>query len=509
MRSPLTTSVVALVLLAAAGGAAAQTPPCQGRACVDQKWQALHQLAVDQLKVLELTRVTSVPADLTTEDAVQARNRATTGASIIAAVDAVEPDDSSAAATVRRLAGAIKTNPEGTEAGLVIAPFALAGCDVLPGLELTFAALKADLTRIGVSYTKNASPELGEVWKTPAACPTEARIKKLERPRNFYVNACTAVVAEAPETIGEGSGLAESERAAYGSRMAQARMACGFVSTADAGTGRTLPEAIALVRRAVEIINIVGARTDRVIPRPVVDRALGLAPEATALTNWTLASGTSCYEPEDIRGYFRQLYWRVRTWKVAGSVSFDLFPRTYGFSPDDSQLPRGEVKSNEARLGFSTARAGTEFGAGVGVGRSRDKLNDELRAHISPSVSIARAFSLIGKSPLTTNGELNALDGEMPPRLVVGLSAAIQVAVNKRESQDTRFNSVKIQPHLDFLVSETLSFRLGIPIKAEIVVRAKKDAQPETATTPAKPAVVEKRALQWTVPVAIVAVLKL
>jgi hypothetical protein len=168
------------------------------------------------------------------------------------------------------------------------------------------------------------------------------------------------------------------------------------------------------------------------------------------------------------------------------------------------------VKSGEARIDFSTARAGTEFSAGIGLGRSREKLEDELRGYIGPSISIAHAFSLLPKkSPLTTNGELNTMDGEIPPRLVVGLSAAIQVAVDKRESQDTRFNSVKVQPHLDFLINDTLSFRLGIPVSGEIVVRDPKDAQPETPTTPAQPAVAEKRALQWTLPVAIVAVLKL
>ena len=101
------------------------------------------------------------------------------------------------------------------------------------------------------------------------------------------------------------------------------------------------------------------------------------------------------------------------------------------------------------------------------------------------------------------------MDGEIPPRLVIGLSAAVQVAVKRRESQDTRFNAVKVQPHLDFVVNDTLSFRLAVPVTAEIVVRARKDAVPETPTAPARPAVAERRALQWTVPVAIVAVLKL
>lgn len=510
MRAHLIAPVFA-AMLALPLAAAAQTSPCEGRTCVEQKWEALRQRAIEQLQRDEPTRTMSVPADLRTPEANRERHRATAQSSIIASVDPVEADDSTAAATVRRLAGAIKTNPEGTEAGIVIAPFALAGSDVLPGLELTFAALEGDFTRTGVSYTKDASPKLADVWKAPAACPIPPRIKKLERPHEFYLTACTAVVAAVPETVGETSGLSEPERAAYATRMAQARLACGLTRDPASTAASTMPEAIALVRRAVEIVNSVGALTDAIIPRNVLGISLGLAPTATALTNWTLASSTSCYSGDDIQGYFRQLYWRAGTWKLAGSVSFDLFPRKYGFSPDDSTLPNGDVRSGEARLDFSHTREATEFSAGVAFGRSRDELGDELRGYVGPSASIARAFSLLPKKrPLrTTEGELNVVDGELPPRLVLGFSTAIEVAVNKRASQDTRFNKVKIQPHLDFLINETLSFRLGVPIRGEIAVRKAEEAVEATPTTPAKPAVVEKRALQWTLPVAIIAVIKM
>jgi hypothetical protein len=511
MRARLTSTLTVVVLLASAGRAAAQGTTCEGRTCVERQWQALYDHAVEQIKEADQARRGKpAPDDLTNEQAVRTRQLATTQSSIIAAVDAVEPDDSTAAATVRRLAGAIKTNPEGTEAGLVIAPFALAGADVLPGLEVTFAALKDDFTRAGMSYTKDASPKLVDVWKTPDACPIAPRVKKLQRPEHFYFTACTAVIAAVPAILSETSGLPEAERTAYGKRMSPARMACGFVDPGGSSAVATLPEAIALVRRAVQTTNEVGAHTDGVIPEQAAAMALGLAAEATALTDWTLAAATSCYDAADIQGYFRRLYWDVRTWKLAGSVSVDLFPRKYGFSPDDSELPNGDVKSGEARVDFSTARAGTEFSAGFAWGRSRDALDDELRAYVGPAAAIAHAFSLLPKkSPLTTNGELNVVDGELPPRLVVGLSAAIQSLVHRREFQDTRVDSVKIQPHLDFLINETLSFRLGVPIEAEIVVRKKKAAAAETPTTPATPEVPEKRALQWTLPVAIIAVLKL
>ena len=514
--------IAGAVVLLSAPLAAGQTPaatPCTGRDCVVQKWQALHQHALEQLQRGERSSDGRSPQLI---GAVEAREEATRQASIIAAVDPVEPDDSTAAATVRRLAGAIKTNPEGTEAGLVIAPFALAGSDVLPGLEVTFAALKDDFTRAGTSYTWDRSPKLADIWEEPPACPvTDRELAKLEEPHDFYLNACSRVVAAVPERLAAGGGLSAEDRETYYKRVHRARIACGLALPNQPGDSpvATLSEAIVLVGQAVGTVHHAAARADGAIPPDVATLSIGLSGEASDLEVWRQPSPTACYSDDDVRGYFRRLYWKHRTLKFAVGASFELFPRKYGFSPDGSDLPNGDVKSGEARMDFSTGKSGTEFSFGAGFGRSRDKLDDDLRGYVPVSFSVARAFSLLPKKqPLLkprqaqssgTARELNVVDGELPPRLILGLSAAVQLAVDKRESQETSINSVKLQPHIDFLISETLSFRLGIPLKGEIVVREKKDAVAETPTTPAKPATTEKRDLQWTVPVAIVAVLKL
>lgn len=515
MRANLLLTLSAVMLVVPAASAAGQTPAptCAPADCAARKWADLHAFAIEQLTANDAgvrpARYDELKAD------VQGREAATRQASIGAAVDALEPDDSTGAATVRRLAGAIKANPEGTEAGLVIAPFALAGSETLAGLEVTFAALKNDFTRTGVSYTFDGSPTLAEVWANPKTCPLKPRIEKLEEPKAFYLSACAGVVAELPDTI---PSLSADDRAEYQLRLRRSRIACGLV-TPNAGETRAerLADAITQVRHAVEVTNELALRVSEGFPAPVVARALGLAAKTRELTDWGPALWTACYSDEDVRGHLARLYWNHRTWKFAVGASFDLFPRKYGFSPDDSPLPKGDAKSGEARLDFSTAKAGTELSIGAGFGRSRDKLTDGLRGYVPVSFSMARAFSLLKKRPLlatredasVTDRELNVVDGELSPRLVLGLSAAIQIAVNKRDSQETSFNSVKIQPHVDFLINDTLSFRLGVPFTGEIVVREKKDAVAETPTSPAKPAVTEKRALQWTVPVTIVAVLKL
>jgi hypothetical protein len=515
MRVAVVITLSAFWFSAPASTATAQTAAlaCAPAECAARKWNELHEFAIQQLKENDKDRRPAPYPELKAD--VEAREAATRQASVAAAVDPLEPDDSAGAATVRRLAGAIKTNPEGTEAGLSIAPFALAGSEMLAGLEFSVAALKDDLTRAGVTYTFDGSPTLAEVWRDPQTCPLQPRIDALEKPKSFFLAACSTVVAELPYAT---LSLSADESREYGRTLRRAQIACGLV-TPRAGETRVdrLPDALAQIRKAVELANTLAQEAHVELSPPVVVRALGLSASASEFRDWGPALWTECYSDKDIRGHLVRLYWNHRTWKLAVGASFDLFPRKYGFSPDGSELPKGDTKSGEVRLGFSTVKAGTEVGVSTGFGRSRDKLVDELRSYIPVSFSVAKAFSLLKRRPLTTYSDreresvpaLNVVDGGLPPRLVLGFSAAVQLALDKRESQETSFNAVRIQPHIDFLINSTLSFRLGIPLRGEIAVRDKKEAVAETPTSPATPAVAEKRALQWTVPVALVAVLKL
>ena len=489
------------VLMLGIGNSEAQ--PQTPRDAVEKKWEAIRAVAVDQLN-----RAARVAADAD----VQARDEATRQASIIAAVDAVEPDDSSAAATVRRLAGAIKTNPEGTEAGVVVAPFVLAGSDRFRGLEITLAALEDDFTRTGASYTWDRSPTLANVWEPPKACGvTEDRLRALDTPRAFFVNFCTEVVAALPATLPNSVQLSPDDRGDYAKRIPQARLACGLdPQPAGATAATTLPEAVAILTITVGVVNRVSAASEGVVPREAAIMSLVARQDAAALATWKMPDSTSCFDSDGIRAHFQQLYWKHAKPKFAVSASWDLFPRKFGFSPDESALPQGEAKTAEVRGDFSYARAAKEVSFGIGVGRAREELTDDLRTYVGPSFSFAHAFSLLPNRPLlTADGTLNVTDGVLPPRLVTGLSMSIQVALEKPESQDARFNSVRVQPHVDFLINETISFRLGIPIKGEIVERKAKEAQPATPTTPEVPAVAGQRSLQWTIPFALVAVLKL
>ncbi len=484
--------LVWLLLLASPPAAAnSQTVRPEVPVAVQEKWQAIRAHAEAQVRGQTVNpRAQSMAAE------PSAKDEAARGTSVSAAADAVDPSVGNAAATVQRLAGAIKTGPVGTEAGLVIAPFVLADMSWGRGLELTFAALKADVTRLGGSYTFVRPESDADLWQAPPACDVDTA--PLDEPREYFLTACTEVVPL----------LDPSNR-----EVQAARISCGLdVPRPDQPAVASMVEALANIRAVVRW----AARQS--VTDPAVVRfdtrahvaAAGIQVLSDEIESWTQPTRTSCYADSDVKGYFQQLYWDRGTRRLAVGAQWDLFPRKSGFSPDGSDLPRGETQAWQARVDLAYSKRGLELVAGMGIGESRAKLTDPLTKAVTVSGSVARAFTLLRSAPLRDDkGRLKSRGGELPPRLVIGLAASAEFAPDRPDSQETAVNKALVQPYLDFIVSNTLSFRLGIPVRAETAVLDAKAAVAPTATSPGSPAVLEKRALQWTVPVAIVAVLKM
>jgi hypothetical protein len=407
------------------------------------------------------------------------RNQAASTSSVSAAADAVEPDDSTAAATVRRLAGAIRLNPDGTEAGIVVAPFLLAGSCSLKGLELTLASLEGDRTRFGASYTVARAPQLDE--KDVAAiprCDVAASIAdSVEEARRFFVPACVKVVAlfaQKPEPD-----RTKEETRALG--------VCGLANQ----PARRLSEAVTTVAAAV--IEAAGGTSGA-----TTIAALEMQPLAASIqSSWKLPTPYSCHTATEEGLYLQRLFWSKAKTKFAASLISDHFPRRFGFSPDGSSLPHGERNAWELRADFSRAKGAFEWALGAGLAGSREGPDDGWSQTLTPSLALAQAFTLLSGKPLQKDGVLNSDDGGLPPHLVLGLAAKAEIALDRPHNQTSSFNSIRIQPYLDFLISDTLSFRLGVPIKGVIAERPAKDDD------------AGQRSLQWTVPVSIVTVLKL
>jgi hypothetical protein len=177
------------------------------------------------------------------------------------------------------------------------------------------------------------------------------------------------------------------------------------------------------------------------------------------------------------------------------SGRFDAHSHKFGINPKPSEeLPHGQIADGEVRVEVSYGAKRIELIAGAGYGKMRGTISEPLRSYISPSLSFALVVgSLTQDSLIDENGVIRLVDGKLPPRLVVGLDASLRCALEKPEIQDQRVQKVTMTAFVDFRFTENLAVRLGAPVSAVMVVR------PADSTT--TPPVIEKRGLQWTVPV--------
>ncbi|HEX2869894.1 MAG TPA: hypothetical protein VHP33_01535, partial [Polyangiaceae bacterium] len=126
---------------------------------------------------------------------------------------------------------------------------------------------------------------------------------------------------------------------------------------------------------------------------------------------------------------------------------------------------------------------------------------DDFGVYVAPSISVSFVLGSLSADALYKEGKLNVVDGKVPPRLVAGLNADLEYAFDPPASQATHVNKFGATAFVDFLFTKELAFRLGIPVKAQIVTREADDK--------AVPKVTEKKGLQWSVPVFLTSAIKM
>jgi hypothetical protein len=209
-----------------------------------------------------------------------------------------------------------------------------------------------------------------------------------------------------------------------------------------------------------------------------------------------------CYDSDDIKKALAQASWSHERYRAGVSFTVDTFALVFGFNPKPSEaLTKGEGSRVEGRIDGARAAGGLEMHVGAGVGRSRDALSDPYQLYVAPSLSFAITVASLSADPLTVNGKLNTLDGKLPPRLVVGVDGEVQYVFDPPTEQATHFSTVKATLFADFLFTDALGFRLGVPLRGKVVKRE--------ADTTAVPPVAAERDLQWSIPVFFTSVLKM
>ena len=201
-------------------------------------------------------------------------------------------------------------------------------------------------------------------------------------------------------------------------------------------------------------------------------------------------------EGKTIAAAYRKYIWDEEKGKNQFGIggTMDLFNVMWGFNPDsDKELPDGDISKWQIRSEYAYKEPRMEHILGVGFGKSRKELGDELQDFISVSYAFDYlTCRIVGDNFLNDKGKLN-------PHLIVGIEFLLDLSLDHPESQKNALEKCSTLFHADFIFTEKLSFRLGIPIQGEISVRKKNEGE----------GIEEKRELQWSVPIFLTTVLKM
>jgi hypothetical protein len=397
---------------------------------------------------------------------------------------ALDPDTAGNASS--RTSAGIKTDLEGVEAGVSLNPGVLLSLNnnTLRELSISIASLDDSRSRFGLAWSREIAPTLltpASVGLAPCKVDLPSFAEELDRLESSFETVCERVVQIIPQPANQPE------------VWFSAQIACGYKPKQD-GNDPGLTEAIDGIGKVVE-----GARDPRV-------RGAMLASKAfyDDLMAFKPLDPTSCYGEKALQRGYAQTAWAAGRHRIGLSANIDLLPRVFGFNPDpDMTLPDGDVQAWKARAEYAFARRGNELAISAGYGRSRATANDELSGTLSTSLSFTGLPRALTGEPLETKGRLNIINGKLPAHFALGASVRADFAMSPPASQDTflHLSALEAALFVDFHVTDELSFRLGIPVKGEIVVR--------DADAMASPPVEEKRALQWTLQPFVATVLKI
>jgi hypothetical protein len=420
------------------------------------------------------------------------------------------------------LSGALSTNLEGVVAGLSVSPIGLLNKDASPmvaALNIVVASLEEDRTRLGLKWSYEWSHVTSEKVKANATCllhdmsdmerasfidSTDAAFRQLRAP---FVTVCERNIEPWTESdLPDAQTLArlETDATEAGVTRLRARAACGLPP--DSPDARrlslepapefTLSQVTGRLKNALALL--VTSRNEQ-----VRQRAADARQAWDQLDTYAFPISTAMCTGADIKDAWLQAQWQSPRIRLGFSVMGDFYPTVSGFNPKAATepLPDGRTQATALSVETSIERGRVALQTGLGVRRARETLTDQMYRSVAPSVAFSFMACRIGGGNLTAKKEsleqLVLTVGEVPPHVVVGLSLAADLALTRPESQATRWNSFDALAFVDFRISKTLSFRLGVPYTGKTVVR------PATETVP------ERRDLQRSIPVSIATVIKM
>lgn len=218
--------------------------------------------------------------------------------------------------------------------------------------------------------------------------------------------------------------------------------------------------------------------------------------EAAGVTLTKLGAGYD--EEKFLEEYRRRLYDAFSTrFGVDGSVDFDAwkFGRERDMVVDgnveEESLPDGSVLGWRVGPTVTFKQARWSVSLAARVGQAIPEADDQLRGVVAPGGEASYVLHYLDhkKGEPLKLGE----NGKLPPRITLGLKGAAEVALQKPDFQMSRFNEVEAMVYTDFVVSDNLSFRLGVPLQGALMEQEAGNAVCNAAGSPLTIGMVQSR----------------
>lgn len=425
-------------------------------------------------------------------------------------------DDGNVATLPKLAALAFKTDLDGTEAGVSIAPLVLLGHtgEAARGLSVSIASLKEDKFRVGASYRSLRASAIGPDDLGLKLCELDPAVYRTEvaKRADDYAALCVGISklpmpSVAPHKVAWLRAAAACGRQVDDNLLREVlTLYSGGTATGDkvfkdAQNGNLTSKVSSALQFWNDIKPTVPPVAANEVPPETIEHLKVLR---NAPSRW------SCYDRDAIVKAALWHHWASAKTSLGFSIVGDFHPYRFGLNPDENDdpsknkpLPRGELAKAEARIELHRSRKRLTWTVGLGAKWEREAIDDDLTLSLRPAVGMQYVLTRLDGGPLEKEGEKEremvlTEDGTPPPVLVLGVEALFGAAVhNKPTSQSSRLDEVDLKLFADFRISKEIAFRIGIPLTAEIKTRE------------AAAGVAEKKALQWTVPVFLSTVLEI
>ena len=377
---------------------------------------------------------------------------------------------------------ALSTSVAGADAGATVNPLALAGQLDSPWQSpLTVAALKGGLTRLQAGVVYQIQQPLPELLPGCTVDQKDLR-RQMEAIRDPFKSTCAAVaLLPFPDPLDDVGNLLRRDL----------RRACGLEPEGP----QTLSTA------TVQITKILSSLVEKYDSDPELRNAFDHAGSlAQPLAAYREAAPDDCQTTDALGNEAVRAIWIAQRIRIAVSVRGDFYNRAFGFNPDPTtKLPDGRTGDEEVRFEVFYGKKFMDASIGIGGGVARASFSDPRVGYVSPAASLAWTVARLSSESLRKSGQLNVVDGALPPRMVLGIDVLARYAPRPPATLVTSWSKVAITAYADFRFSDKLTVRVGAPLAADVVVQ-KADASKGIS---------ERRDLQWTIPVFVATVLKI